>query len=351
MFAFLTTLLSIVMFAKSAPLLGLTDTPSARKQHEGAVPIVGGLAIYITLLSGTVLWGGTNTESLLAADYCTLTIFVGCAGFLVATGALDDRFNLGVASRVGAEVLVALVVIEALDLRVKYLGDLLGTGQFILGDFVAYPFTVIAIFGLINAFNMIDGMDGVLSSIVLTALIMFHLFTEIPPSFVSIMIGSSLLAFLVSNLALSSLIPKSFLGDAGSRLLGFIVVCLLLGAASSQIGKEKLIQPVTALFLVALPLFDMVFTTCRRLLRGNSPFLADRTHVHHLLHRLGFSDKRTLVIIVGGSVSLNFMGLILHRAGAAEYIQFVIFLSCFAFYCLLCTQAWKVATQIRAEDK
>ena len=116
-------------------------------------------------------------------------------------------------------------------------------------------------------------------------------------------------------------------------------------------GGAKIIKPATALFLVALPLFDMVFTTLKRALRKGSPFAADRGHIHHLLKDLGFSDRRVLLLIVAISVSLNFLGLMLHRSTVAEYYQFAIFCSCFVLYCVLMSQAWRVAEKIQDTTK
>jgi len=346
--AFFATLLFIVGLAKLAPRLGLTDKPCSRKQHNGEIPLIGGLAIFATLVIGGLTWGESNQTLITVRGDDALWVFMGCGAFLVLTGALDDRFKLGVFMRVLSEVLVALVVIETLDLRVGYLGDLIGMGQIRLPPAIAYPFTVIAIFGIINAFNMLDGMDGLLASLVLTTLAMFHLFTETVPGFVSLFIGASLLAFLVSNLKLSPIIPKAFLGDAGSKLLGFIVVCLLLAAASGQVGGTKLINPVTALFIVAVPLFEMVFTSLRRIIRKGSPFAADRSHIHHLMLDLGFSSHRALVLILAISLSITFVGLMLHRAQVPEHYQLAVYLACFGLYSLLSSQAWIVAQRVKA---
>ena len=345
--AFFTTLICVVVFARLAPAVGLLDNPSSRKRHQGAIPIVGGIAIFCALALAGMLWGDANQTLITVNGNEALWVFMACGAFLVVTGMLDDRFHLGVFMRVLSEVMVAIAVIEALDLRVAYLGDIVGFGMIKIDPVLAYPFTVIAIFGIINAFNMLDGMDGLLGSLVITTLIMFHLFTGTVPGFVSLAIGASLLAFLVSNLKLSPVIPKTFLGDAGSKLLGFIVVCLLLAAASGQVGDAKLIQPVTALFVVALPLFDMVFTSLRRIIRRGSPFAADRSHIHHLMQDLGFSDRRSLVIILGIHLSVTFMGLMLHRAATPEYFQFAIFFGCFGLYSLLSSQLWLVAGRLR----
>ena len=345
--AFFATLIGVVALSRVAPILGLTDKPSGRKLHRGEIPMVGGIAIFIALSLAAVVWGESNQSLITVNGNEALPVFMVCGVFLVLTGALDDRFHLGVFMRVLSEVLVALVVIEFLDLQVAHLGDIVNTGLITLPPTITYPFTVIAIFGIINAFNMLDGMDGLLAMLVLTTLTTFHLFTATPPGFVSLAIGAALLAFLVSNLKLSPIIPKTFLGDAGSKLLGFIVVCLLLAAASAQVGETKLIQPVTALFIVALPLYDMVFTSLRRIIRRGSPFAADRSHIHHLMQDLGFSDRRALVIILGIHLSVTFIGLMLHRANTPEYFQFGIFLGGFGLYSLLSSQLWLVAYRLK----
>ncbi|MDA8986207.1 hypothetical protein N9H10_03965 [Luminiphilus sp.] len=344
--AFFATLIGVVVLSYVAPALGLTDKPSARKRHKGAVPMVGGIAIFIALTIVGSLWGDAHQTLITVNGNDALWVFMSCGAFLVLTGVMDDRFQLGVFMRVLSEIMVAIAVIEFLDLRVSYLGNIFGFGILKINAILAYPFTVVAIFGIINAFNMLDGMDGLLGSLVITTLLMFHLFTETTPGFVSLSIGAALVAFLVSNFELSPLIPKTFLGDAGSKLLGFIVVCLLLAAASDQVGQKKLIQPVTALFIVALPLFDMVFTTLRRIISKGSPFAADRSHIHHLMQDLGFSNRRALVNILGIHCSVTFIGFILHRDNVAEYYQLAIFLVCFGLYALLSGQLWLVADRL-----
>ena len=267
------------------------------------------------------------------------------------TGILDDRFNLGVLVRVASEILVALTIIELLDLKLSGLGDLFGTGRIKMPPSFSYVFTVVAIFGLMNAFNMLDGMDGLLASLVITTIIGFHLFTATQPSLISLFILASLSAFLISNLKLSPIIPKTFLGDAGSKLLGFVVVCLLLGAASGQVGGQKLIKPATALYLVAVPLFDMVFTTLRRVIRKGSPFTADRSHIHHLFLCLGFSHRRALVLIVAINLAATSLGLLLHRLDTPEYYQLGIFIGMFLLYCLLASQLTRVVKYCKLKPR
>jgi len=344
--AFFCTLVAIVALAPLARKVGLVDVPTERKQHQDKVPLTGGLAIFIAFLTGALLWGAADTSTVIIKGQSALGVLLGCSAFLVITGALDDRFHLGVFMRVASEVLVALTIIELLDLRLTWLGDLVGTGEIRMAPTVSYIFTVVAMFGLMNAFNMLDGIDGLLASLVITTMVGFHLFTATKPGLFSLFILASLSAFLISNLNLSPIVPKSFLGDAGSKLLGFVVVCLLLGAASGQVGGTKLIKPATALYLVAVPLFDMVFTTLRRIIRKGSPFAADRSHFHHLFLDLGFSHRRALVMIVTINLAATSLGLLLHRLNAPEYYQLGMFVGMFLLYCLLASQAWIVANKI-----
>jgi UDP-GlcNAc:undecaprenyl-phosphate GlcNAc-1-phosphate transferase len=346
--AFFCTLVAIVALAPLATKVGLVDVPTERKQHQHAVPLIGGLAIFIAFLAGALLWGAADTSAVVIKGQSALGVLMGCSAFLVVTGMLDDRFHLGVFMRIASEILVALAIIELLDLRLNGLGDLVGTGEIGMPPTVSYIFTVVAMFGLMNAFNMLDGIDGLLASLVITTIGGFHLFIAIKPGLISLFILASLSAFLISNLKLSPIVPKSFLGDAGSKLLGFVVVCLLLGAASGQVGGPKLIKPATALFLVAVPLFDMVFTTLRRVIRKGSPFAADRSHIHHLFLDLGFSHRRALVIIVTLNLAATSLGLLLHRLNAPEYYQLGIFIGMFATYCLLASQAWIVAGRLQS---
>ena len=340
--AFSLTLFFIWALSPVAMRLGLVDAPNHRKQHAGNVPLVGGIAIYLALLVACIVWGQTHPGGL--GDRADVLIFFMVAGgMLVILGILDDRYNLSVFTRTLVEIGIALFLIESLDLRLSNLGDLLGLGRVKLSDWLSYPFTVLVIFVVINAYNMLDGMDGLLGMIVLITIFAFHLFSGLPPGLITVVISAALVAFLVSNLGLAPFIPKSFLGDAGSKLLGALVVALTLSVTSAQVGSVRYVQPITAAYLLGLPLFDMAFTTLRRLLNGKSPIRADNTHIHHLLRALGLSDKRALLLIGSLGAALPFLGLMLAKAGTPESYQFSILMGVFIMYCICMSQAWYIA--------
>jgi UDP-GlcNAc:undecaprenyl-phosphate GlcNAc-1-phosphate transferase len=340
--AFTVTLILIKALSAVAPRVGLVDRPDHRKKHSGAIPLVGGVAIYLSLLLGAVLWGKEGLDNL-STHGKPVSIFLLAGGILVFMGVVDDIRQTGVFVRVITEIAVALLIIEGLGLRANNLGDLIGTGHVSLEGWIAYPFTVVCVFGIINAYNMLDGMDGVLGIIGLITLFGFHLFTDTVPGFITVFISMSLIAFLVSNLGLWPAIPKTFLGDSGSKLMGLIVVSLILTVADADVAGLKYIEPVTALYLVGLPLYDMTFTTLRRIFRGQSPIKPDRSHIHHLMQELGLSDRRGLLVISTLGLSSPLLGLMLARSGASTPYQFYIFVGLFLLYCVLMQQAWVVA--------
>lgn len=336
---FVATLGFLVVLAKGASSLGLLDSPNERKQHIGAVPLVGGLAIFLTLLLKSTLWLSTHQ----AVDYPQFVtpaiIFVVCITLLTVSGVLDDRFNLPVLPRVLSEIFVAGVSTAALGLNITSLGNLLGTGNVQLPPGVAFPFTVIAFFGVINAFNMLDGIDGQVAAVTLLSLVGMTVITGVAPSHLTMVVLGATLAFLLSNLGVSQHIPRTFLGDAGSKLLGFIVVLSLVSLSAGRQAPSAL-EPVSALFIIALPLYDMVYVSVRRTARGRSPFSADRGHLHHLLQQVGLSPRRALLAALILHSFIILLGYALNAAQVATATQFGVFLAGFGLYCLMCQQNW-----------
>ena len=120
---------------------------------------------------------------------------------------------------------------------------------------------------------------------------------------------------------------------------------------TERVGGAKYIEPVTALYLVALPLFDMTFVTVRRVMARMSPFSADRTHIHHLMESLDISTRRAVLLISCAYLGPAFVGLMLDRSGAAIAQQFYVFLSIFITYCLFISQAWRIAERYQMLKK
>lgn len=336
-------LAAIFILHPLAPRLGLMDHPGERRKiHRHSVAPIGGVCIFFGLMA-----------ALLADGVPSPQVGIGLLGaaVLVLIGALDDRFSLGYRTRMLTQIGAALILTVGAGVHLESLGNLLGTGPIELG-LMAIPFSVFAVVGIINAFNMIDGIDGLAGGLVLVALVGLLLTQPLPSAMVVFLVPLiclALLPYLACNLGLHGFKHrKIFLGDAGSMLLGYVVAWALIDATQpslaggltashpyvSAASQGQGIAPITAIWLVALPLMDTFNVMGRRLLRRRSPFKADRGHLHHLLTRTTGSPRRALVIMLSLAVVLATPAIILQDLGFAEPWLFYSAIAVFIAYVL-----------------
>jgi UDP-GlcNAc:undecaprenyl-phosphate GlcNAc-1-phosphate transferase len=295
---------------------GLLDHPDARKRHAFATPLVGGLAIFAGTLAGW-LWLGRMQK------FDDVVLATACV--LVALGALDDRYGLRVSIRVVVQIAAILTVIASTGVYVHSLGVLHGY-DLRLG-WLGIPFTVLAVIGLINAFNLMDGIDGLAGCLALvsTGAIALLMAPDMPAplTIVVLLLAAALYPFLIANLGLLGPRAKVFLGDSGSVVLGYIIAWTLIALSQST---PRNISPGLVLWCVALPVMDTLAVIYRRLKRGVSPFTPDRTHIHHLLMSAGLGPRRTLVYLLAFAMALPFVGVVIHaQLGAvANLVAFVV---------------------------
>ncbi len=325
----LTTLLLTIGFIFALrPLaikIGFFDHPDERKQHTNPTPPIGGLAIFLGCLLPLSLF-----DIHLPQNYA----FIGAISLLVLVGLIDDHRTLTVKTRLSAQIIAALIMTELADVRITELGDLVGTGTIHLGKYSTLM-TIFAVVGGINAFNMIDGIDGLSSS---SALLSIGIMTILAAFFgndsilnLGLIFIGALSAFLCFNLrAFGRKKAAIFLGDSGSTLVGFVVCWLIIKGSQ---GQNTLISPTLVLWVIALPLFDSICIMMRRLHKGKSPFAPDREHLHHLLPMKGFSVNETLIIILTLSTILSFTAIIASLFfNISDKILFATFLLCFCLF-------------------
>ncbi|EGV20622.1 undecaprenyl-phosphate alpha-N-acetylglucosaminyl 1-phosphate transferase [Thiocapsa marina] len=324
--AFLASSIVLAVLYPLAPVIGLMDHPGERRKvHSHAVPPIGGIAVFLGLVAGSLL-----SLPLITPQH--LFRMAGAA-LLVVVGAFDDRFGLGPRSRFVAQVVAALFLTLGCEVTLTSLGDLLGFGPIDLGV-LSVPFTVFAMVGLINAINMIDGIDGLAGGLVLIALgTLLLLAPEIGAiQILLLMTIAALVPYLICNLELFGVTGrKVFLGDAGSLLLGYILVWALVDAA----GPAGSIDPVTALWLVAIPLLDTLRIMARRIMQGVSPFSADAGHLHHFLSRVFGSARKALVLILAAAIVLTGVGVFGLLTQIGQAVMFYAALSVFVAYLLV----------------
>lgn len=334
----------IIAFSVTASLLfslktvaiftGLVDHPNGRKCHQGDIPLIGGIALFCGFFLAVFSLGQTG--------YGLRILFIGSL-FLIIVGIMDDFKGLSSVTRFGAQILTALVM-STQGIVLQDFG-LIGFSNtpIILGLF-AIPLTIFATVGVINALNMSDGMDGLAGGLTLITLISLTLAAWIAGLELSVkillLLITSILAFLSFNMRLFGR-PQAlvFMGNSGSLFLGFVIAWFLITLSQ---GEQRAITPVTALWIFALPLFDTVSIMLRRILKGRSPFVADREHLHHTLLSAGFTVSQTLAITLGIAASLAAIGLIGLYARVFEAVMFWMFLGLFALYFIGMMRTWKV---------
>lgn len=325
---------------KVAQQIGLVDKPNARKLHNGAIPLVGGISICISLLYFLF-----NNPALLPHTSLYATSIL----ILVGIGVLDDKFDLSFKLRfaVQAGLSVAMMIIGGIELNT--IGDVFGTGDIITLGWFGYFVTILAVIGAINAFNMVDGIDGLLGGLSIVTFgglgIMLAHDGQQSLAYICLVMVVTIIPYILLNLGAFGRRRKVFMGDAGSMLIGFTVIWLLL--LSSQNGTAPPLRPITALWLIAVPLMDMAAIMIRRIRRGDSPFKPDREHLHHIFQRIGLSSTQTLIAICSIAALYAGIGIYAEIVNIPEYIMLYAFLTCFGIYLTLLNNVWKLTAAIR----
>lgn len=324
---FLIAMTTLIIAHPLARKYSLVDKPGGRKQHHGEIPLIGGISLYCGIVIFHVLH--LNIAPFIDSNF--IAYIVGIT-ILLTVGIADDYYDLPVVPRILAQALAALVIMVD-DVYLNTFGFVLGENELLLGA-SGYLITLFAGWAAINAFNMIDGIDGLLgsvSAVIFAALMITFLSAgaEQPALWCLLMI-MALLPYLISNLGLVG--AKVFMGDAGSMVIGFTMLWLILNTSQ---GSKAIMAPVTALWIISLPLMDMVTVMIRRLRRRQSPFHADRDHLHHILLRCGLTSHQTVFVMVLLTAMLAGMGLTLTKIGATESLSMVLYLAVFGIYLLM----------------
>ena len=325
----LTTALVIALIPL-ATRLGLVDKPSARKQHKGEIPLIGGPVIWLVVVVGLLIFIPNPPWSGIMA-----------ATMLVILGMVDDRQPVPAVIKLVFHIAAATIVVMGENLAVSNIGifdETFGSPDFAsLHSIIAVFFIVL----IINAFNMIDGIDGLAASMALLTLTHAQLAFNLihgatPPDFAvfAVLFSGSIAGFLVFNLQIFNG-RKVFLGDSGSMLIGLIVSNTIISASQdiSRLVEGPKIPASLCLWLIVIPVTDIVLVTIRRLADRRSPMAPDRTHIHHRIMDNGFSARRTLLILILSAVGAFWLGfsLTVQFGEAISIIGFLAFIPVYYF--------------------
>ena len=333
-----------------AQRVGLVDRPSGRKQQLGPVALVGGIAVVVSFFLATLLMPIALTE---------YRVLFFCIALLFVTGVVDDLRELPPAAKFVMQLAVALALVFLDDQLVRFVGDILddsGSNAYEpLGlDILTIPLTVFAMLGVINAFNLIDGLDGLCGGITLMALAalmglaLYH-GGAVTESKLLGMVLVTVAVFLIFNLSIVGATRQVYLGDAGSMVLGLILVYFLINLSQRGIpivaSGVPIIKPNSAPWLIALPLMDTVNVMLHRLRSGRSPLRPDRTHIHHLLLDVGIHRYAVLAILLGLQLFCTTIGVL---GTHLSWPDWVLFWCMFPGYIGFALTTWMLARRRRA---
>jgi len=303
--AFASSILTIKILLPLAPHVGLVDVPNERKQHDGAIPLIGGISIFTGVLIATTAF---------IEQSHIINLYLISSALIVFIGTLDDIYDLSVVSRIVFQGIVASILVFGAEIYISDFGAILGGDSINIGNY-GMIFTILAVIAAINAFNMVDGIDGLAGSMSIVTISSIAILTVTKNPSVDILLPMlivvSTIPYLFYNVSTRNPRGKKiFMGDAGSMYMGLTVIWLLTLSTQANESNDIAFRPVTALWLIAVPLMDMFAIMYRRMRKGESPFKADNGHLHHICLSVGMSSRQALIVISALAIVCAVIGIL-----------------------------------------
>jgi len=294
--AFVITYVAIPKVIFFAEKLRLLDEAGIRASHKGSTPIFGGIAIFSGIIFSLLFWA--DIENI---QYLLVSILI-----VFFVGVIDDLLVLSPFKKIVGQVIATSIIIFLGDLKIDNMHGVLGIYD--LPIWIGVLFTIFVVIVITNAFNLIDGVDGLAAGVGIISSFSFGiiavLMEQSEMAIISFTLVGALLGFLKYNLYPA----KIFMGDTGSLVVGMILSILAINSIRYGLVTEsiKLINkgPLLAIVLLAIPLFDSLRVFVVRIFKGKHPLSPGREHIHHTLLDLGFGHKKTSFILYFSSISI-----------------------------------------------
>ncbi len=288
--SFLVTLTLIPVVIRVFKSINVLDKPDSRKIHSIETPSLGGIAMFVGLILALLF-------SVPFLELANEKFFLAGIILIFLLGVRDDLSSLQANHKLIVQLFAACLVVFLMDIKISGLNGLFGVNSF--GWYFDEIFTIIVIAIMTNAFNLIDGIDGLAGSIgLLISIIFCFLFTYVGDQFSAVIalgISGATLAFLIYNWYPS----KVFMGDTGSMMLGFILTVLFIRFLSIPADITGQVSPVAlVLSLFVLPTYDTLRVFMIRFFTGKHPLSPDRNHIHHVMLKLGFNHGQATILLV-----------------------------------------------------
>ena len=296
--AMTVTLAGIPWVRRAAIAMGFVDLPSQRKSHRTPTPLLGGAAIFIGAIIGVLLIYGGNPQP-------TVIGVVLAASVVALTGLIDDYRPLPAWAKLGGQLL-GFLILAYFGIRVRLP----------VPDIVNYAITIIWLLGITNAINFLDNMDGLSAGISAVSSSFILLLALINGQFLVGALAAGLLGACLGFLRYNFPPAQIFMGDVGSLFLGFLLA--VLGIQLRFPANSNFVTWMVPVFILGLPIFDMVLVVTSRIRRGLSPNTPGKDHISHRLVRLGFSSREAVLILYLISGVLGMMALFITQATIHE---------------------------------
>lgn len=307
---FLSFLLGLVLMPlviQIAKKKNFVVRPNKRMCHTGSIPNIGGIDICISFLFTYLVF---EFHSLQQSQFLLIGVLT-----IVVVGLVDDVLVLSPLAKLLGEVLAGIAMIGFADLRITHLHGLLGLEQ--IGIIPSYLISFLVLVAVINAINLIDGIDGLASGLGMIYCLFFAIYFTLAGdrawSIMAISLIGSLAVYFCFNVLGGK--QKIFMGDSGSLLLGYVLsafvfhFCEINAYGEVPEALHMAAAPAVALCLMTVPIFDTIRVSFTRIKHHKSPFLPDRNHIHHLLLNTGLNHIQTTAVLT--LVSLGFISLAL----------------------------------------
>ncbi len=312
------TLILVLPVSKLAYKLDIVDRPGLHKTHSGIKPLLGGLAIFAGITFAMLVFSNASTMR--------LTLFIAML-ILLITGLIDDIYNIKPLQKMAGQTAAATIVV-IFNLPYYHLFF-----EFFERFYMPAPVIIFLIISwivlMVNAFNLIDGLDGLAAgtaAIIFTTIALITLLNSGSSTIIALQVicTGACVGFLIFNFNPA----RIFMGDTGSMLLGFLLATTFLLSLNSTLNGSLIMGSI---FIFAYPALDVIFAIIRRLRNRTSIFAADKSHIHHVLMSLGFSIRKTVIIIYMISILFSIMAVALLSMKLGTAVIISIGLITFAF--------------------
>lgn len=309
------SLLTTPIIRKLSVKIGAVDIPKDnRRVHKHPIPLMGGVAIYISIIITALIFLKINKS--------ILSIIIGGTIILVS-GIIDDIKGLSPKGKLLFQIAGAIVLILG-DVKIDAVTNPFGeVGTVIPLNGLSIPVTIFWVVGITNTLNLIDGLDGLAAGVAsIASLSFFSVAGEL--NYSTIMLMSAILAggclgFLPYNFNPASI----FMGDTGALFLGFMLAAISIEGVMKSVATIAVVVPI---LILGIPIFDTTFAIFRRLLNGKSIAEADKGHLHHRLLAKGYSQKKTVVILYAISAIFGICAILISEANTKRAFVFSLIL-------------------------